>query len=170
MHIPLLDTINYHLQCLKNVFLAPSWLNSIINWFLLRLAIFLWLLTRLCMKKVMASPKTWKPTTTSFERGWLFSFWLGVLHRRWFAEGRDLCGRPQWHFHLHDSWEPTTPSDLFQVHIFLGNKKTNQLKIMGGNERANCNLTFWWYWGSQAGRGAEAWKFPWWLPQPGGLP
>ena len=56
------------------------------------------------------------------------------------------------------------------AYISRKQKKRISSKSWGGNDRANCNLTFWSYWGSQAGRGAEAWKFPWWLPQPGGLP
>ena len=49
--------------------LLGHWTTAM-KWFLLRLASFSLLWTRLCMKEAMASRKTWKPTTTYSGRRW----------------------------------------------------------------------------------------------------
>ena len=112
------------LQCQWPHLLGHTWRiwTTAMIWFLLRLASFSLLWTRLCMKEAMASRKTWKPTTTYSGRRW-FPHLQTLTRQQCYRSdidmfiGRDLCWRPQWHFHLNYSGERTAPSDLFQVNI-----------------------------------------------------
>ena len=97
------------------------------NWLLLRRAIFLWLSTRLCMREVRASQKTWKPTTTSFGRGWL-SYWPS-------ASQTSICWRlrPTWTASMTFSpqlfWR-AHPTIRFISGAYFSKTFTTQLKII----------------------------------------
>ena len=117
-----------HLWCVMNL----TWslkhrITNSIRPFLLRRAIFLWLSTRLCMREVRASQKTWKPTTTSFGRGWL-SYWPS-------ASQTSICWRlrPTWTASMTFSpqlfWR-AHPTIRFISGAYFSKTFTTQLKII----------------------------------------